>query len=388
MTSSVPFAKFPVAADSKTDRSRRAAWGTHTFLMPGAQGLELSITVEPLPKEDIEGPFKRLAATLNKCAATLVHLTILGKVSASAAAAEAMQRVFGGVDWPVTWVEGSACDGGPLAGLQAVALAGGEVQPIRVDGCVIGSVFEDGAFCHCVLGGVGPASPSAPRADQTRQTLDHLREALVRGGFRLGDLVRTWFFLDDLLLWYDEFNRARTGVYSGVKFRTGSLPASTGIGARNPAGSALVAAAWAMQPLNRTARIEEVASPLQCPASAYGSSFSRAMEMSSPAGRRLFVSGTASIAPGGKTLWPEEPAKQVAQTMEVVQAILETREFSLSHLTRATAYFKRQAYGRFFREWCATNGWAFLPVVSANCDVCRDDLLFELELDAWRPNQR
>jgi enamine deaminase RidA (YjgF/YER057c/UK114 family) len=239
-----------------------------------------------------------------------------------------------------------------------------------------------------VLGGVGPASHSAPRADQTRQTFDHLAEALARGGFRLADLVRTWFFLDDLLLWYDEFNRARTGVYSGVQFRTGSLPASTGIGARNPAGTALVAAAWAMQPLNRTARIEEVASPLQCPASAYGSSFSRAMEMSSPAGRRLFVSGTASIAPGGKTLWPEDPPRQVAQTMQVVQAILETREFSLSHLTRATAYFKRQADGRFFREWCATNGWAFLPVVSANCDVCRYDLLFELELDAWRPNPR
>ena len=151
MTSSVPFAKFPVAADSKTDRSRRAAWGADTFLMPGAQGLELSITVEPLPKEDIEGPFKRLAATLNNCAATLVHLTILGNVSASTAAAEAMRRVFGGVDWPVTWVEGSACDGGPLAGLQAVALAGGEVQPIRVDGRVIGSVFEDGAFSHSLI---------------------------------------------------------------------------------------------------------------------------------------------------------------------------------------------------------------------------------------------
>jgi len=28
------------------------------------------------------------------------------------------------------------------------------------------------------------------------------------------------------------------------------------------------------------------------------------------------------------------------------------------------------------------------PWPKARCDMCRDDLLFELELDAWRPNQR
>ena len=57
-----------------------------------------------------------------------------------------------------------------------------------------------------------------------------------------------------------------------MKFRTGSLPASTGISARNPAGSALVAGAWALQPLEAFARAAEIASPLQCPAPNYGSS--------------------------------------------------------------------------------------------------------------------
>ena len=109
------------------------------------------------------------------------------------------------------------------------------------------------------------------------------------------------------------------------------------------------------------------------------------MEISSPLGRRLFISGTASIAPGGETLWPGDAPRQVAQTMQVVEAILRSRGFGFSDLTRATAYFKRRADARVFTEWCAARDLLSLPVVPACCDVCRDDLLFEFEADASRP---
>jgi enamine deaminase RidA (YjgF/YER057c/UK114 family) len=122
---------------------------------------------------------------------------------------------------------------------------------------------------------------------------------------------------------------------------------------------------------------------LQCPAPAYGSSFSRAIELSSQSGRRLLLSGTASIAPGGQTLWPGAARQQVAQTMQVVEAILGSRGFGFSDLTRATAYFKRRADARVFTEWCGAHGLRLQPVTLAQCDICRDDLLFELEADAW-----
>ena len=35
-----------------------------------------------------------------------------------------------------------------------------------------------------------------------------------------------------------------------------------------------------------------------------------------------------------------------------------------------------------FAEWLAANRLSHLPVISAQCDVCRDDLLFELEAEA------
>jgi len=155
--------------------------------------------------------------------------------------------------------------------------------------------------------------------------------------------------------------------------------------ARNPAGAALTAGAWAMQPLTRCAHAQEIASPLQCPAPEYGSSFSRAMELSSASGRRLLISGTASIAHGGDTLWPGTARQQVAQTMQVVEAILRSRGFGFSDLTRATAYFKHRGDVQAFREWCAARAGRSLPVALVECDICREDLLFELEADAWSP---
>jgi hypothetical protein len=79
--------------------------------------------------------------------------------------------------------------------------------------------------------------------------------------------------------------------------------------------------------------------------------------------------------------------KQVASTFEVVEAILQSRGFAFSDITRATAYFKNRAQVRAFTEWCAARELRFLPVVTAQCGICRDELLFELEADAWQPNQ-
>ena len=351
-----------------------------------AQGAEIFLTVKPLPGEGIVETFGRLAAALKELDATIVHLMVFGSVKAGAAGTEAMRRIFGGIDWPVTWVEGAACDDRPIAGMHAFAFAGSAVKRIVQDGRIVGSVVEDGATRQCLLGGMVPRRICSSRSEQTQETLQNIGKALTQAGFSFGDVVRTWFYLDRLLCWYGEFNQVRTHAYAQIRFRTGSLPASTGVSGRNPAGAALIAGAWAVQPLNSSVRIEEVASPLQCPAPAYGSSFSRAMEMASPRGRQLLISGTASIALDGRILWSGDVRKQVAWTFEVVEAVLRSRGFAFSDIIRATAYIKNRAHVRAFTEWCAAPELRFLPVVTAQCDICRDELLFELEADAWQPN--
>lgn len=344
-------------------------------------GSVISFTVRPRPGEDIQNLCRRLAVRLREQAATPLHLLAFGDCRAQMTVTGALQKLLGRLDWPVTWVKGGDCGGQPVAGFQAHAFTG-SVERIFSGGRAVASVFADGGAQQCLVGGLMPEDKAISRPRQTIHTLENLQTILAEAGFDLEDAVRTWFFLDNILSWYGDFNRARTEFYSGLKFRTGSLPASTGVGAKNPAGSALALAAWAFRPLAQNACAEEVASPLQCPAPAYGSSFSRAMEISSNTGGRLFISGTASIAPDGKTLWVGDVRRQVDQTMEVVEAILRSRGLAFADLTNAIAYFRRPADTGIFVEWLAANRLADLPVVFAHCDVCRDDLLFELEAEA------
>jgi enamine deaminase RidA (YjgF/YER057c/UK114 family) len=352
-----------------------------------AQGSKAFLTLKPLAGESVREIFGRLAKALSDLELETAHLMVFGPVRARDAGMGAMQQHSGGVEWPITWIEADACDGAPIAGIQAFAVARSKVHRIRLGGQVIGSVFEDGSAKHCLLGGLAPEQGSLSRAEQTRRTLDLLEKALAQGGFALADIVRTWFFLDDILAWYGEFNRVRTQTYLGVRFRSGSVPASTGVGARNTAGAALTLAAWAMQPSRPDTRVQEIASPLQCPASTYGNAFCRAIEIASASGTNLLVSGTASIASNGETLWEGNVQQQVERTMQVVEAILHSRDCTFSDLTRAVAYFRRSADVRAFTDWCAKHHVLSLPVITARCDICRDDLLFELEADAWKPGE-
>ncbi len=335
-----------------------------------------------LPGDRLITPFLRLNAELEAREASLLALMIYGGLAVRAQIEEALREALGKVDYPVTWIDGGTGECSDFAGFQAFAVSGCPVARVRLGDAVVGSVFEDGNARHCLLGGLGPTSIAVGPFDQTQQTFANLEMVLESAGFKLGDVVRTWFYNKDIVSWYGDFNRVRSALYMQTSFRTGSIPASTGIGASNVAGAALTLAGWAMQPLGPAAYAREIASPLQCPAPAYGSSFARAMEVVSGDARRLLISGTASIWPDGRTAWLNDPTKQVALTMNVIEAILHSRGMGFVDVTRATAYFKKREFKRHFDAWCLARGMDRMPVIALQADVCRDDLLFELELDA------
>ncbi len=343
---------------------------------------EFVLTETMTAGEPLAAVFERLAANLAAQEAELLSVMIFGALAARTEIDLAMHAALGETQWPVTWIEGPGCDGAPLAGVQAFAVSGRPVTRVRLGNRIVGSVYEDEGARHCLLGGLGPTARTLGAGAQVQQTFGNMEWALDQAGFEFGDIVRTWFYNEDILAWYGEFNRVRAAHYGNVKFRTGSIPASTGIGARNADGAALAVAAWAVRPIGEGSRAKEIGSPLQCPAPAYGSSFSRAMEIDSGGWRRLLVSGTASIHPGGKTAWVGDAKKQVDLTMEVVAGILQSRGMDYRDVTRATAYYRDPSYVKYFNEWCAERNLQSMPVVNTHCVVCRDDLLFELELDA------
>ncbi|MDI1249271.1 MAG: RidA family protein [Lacunisphaera sp.] len=343
---------------------------------------ESVVTVVPCPGEPVAAVFRRLADELAAGAGVPTALMLYGAIAAHAEITRAMRDALGETNWPVTWIEGASCDGAPLAGVQVFTVRDRPVTRVRLGGRVVASVFEDAGAQHCLVGGVSPVAVTLPPPAQTQQAFSHLETALDMAGFTLADVVRTWFYNDDILGWYADFNRVRSAHYAGVKWRTGSLPASTGSGARTPSGAARVVGARALRPAGGAAPAVEVGSPLQCPAPAYGSAFARAMELSTTGGRLLMVSGTASIHPDGRTAWVGDAAKQVGLTMEVIGAILQSRGMDYDDVTRATAYYRDAADKKHFDRWLAEHGRQAMPVVHTHSVVCRDDLLFEVELDA------
>ncbi len=286
-------------------------------------------------------------------------------------------------NWPVTWLEGHESPAGLSNGFQIEAVAGPEVEPITHKGRIVGRRFEDDEATWLALGDLRPENPDRSRPDQSAEVFDSMIDILAEQGMDFDQVVRTWLYLDHILEWYDDFNRVRNAFFEKHGIFDRLVPASTGIGCAHPAGTAMVAKLLAVRPKSGGS-VSEVESPLQCPATEYRSSFSRAVEVALPSHRKLYISGSASIEPGGLTIHIDDTAAQIELTMRVVAGILESRGMDWNDTTRAVAYLRHEHERPLLADWLARHGLGRLPLVVIQSDVCRDDLLYEIEIDAVR----
>ncbi|MFW5867235.1 MAG: Rid family hydrolase [Armatimonadota bacterium] len=282
---------------------------------------------------------------------------------------------------PLTWVLGDSA-ASDLGGVHMQAVAGAELEAVELDGRVVGSVMHGPHASECMLAGIRAGDTSASREEQARATFEAIDRALQTVGMDFGNVVRTWLFLDDILDWYDAFNVVRTAFFNEHGVFDRLVPASTGIGGANPWGAAMMVGAYAIDSRDPRVSVQALPSPLQCPALQYGSSFSRAAEVAMPDLRRVFVSGTASIDPDGHTAHVGDVVAQTALTCDVIEAILDSRGMGWEDVTRATAYVRHPEDAGVFERRRESAGMPELPVIVAHNTICRDDLLFELEVDA------
>ncbi|MFA6239532.1 MAG: hypothetical protein WC655_01310 [Candidatus Hydrogenedentales bacterium] len=340
---------------------------------------DLFVLAVPCNGESDELLFDKAAATVRALGASVVSADVFGISGQKAPRlAEALRSSI----VPTTWVEEGYEATQPLRGLHLYAVTGAEVEPVLVHGRPVGTTFEMDGIRFCRLGGLLAPDISGSRKEQTAAVLDQMHEALFSLGMDFYNVVRTWFYNYRMLEWYDEFNEVRTAFFRKHHVFDGIVPASTGIGGRNAAGAALTAGLLAAKAPQCEEISTMVPSPLQCPAPAYGSSFSRAVELRTETLRRLFVSGTASIAPDGRSVHIGDVETQISLTFDVVAAILESREMTWDNVTRAIAYFKKRDDAPMLKRYLTANGIQDFPILLSNNDICRDDLLFEIEVDA------
>jgi enamine deaminase RidA (YjgF/YER057c/UK114 family) len=358
--------------------------GIHVVTVTRQRVKEVYITVCPQEGEELSDIVDRLNHPLKKQNARIVKFDIFGPLDKFSACMNSLENVYGQIDFPVTWVEGNCCPGGRVAGMQVHAVSGVKPETIFIEDKPAGRVFEDDFAKYCIAGNVLPGTSKiqSPPEEQTRHTFENMEKAIRLAGMDISNAARMWFHNDNILHWYEEFNAARNSFFKERGILTGLIPASTGIGGKNRIHAAVIASAIAIKAKKDNITVQEVLSPVQCPAPEYGSSFSRAVEISMPDHRSVLVSGTASIGADGKTVHIDDAGAQIAFTMGVVESILASRGMSYSDVTRGIVYFKREKDIPAFNKYCENSGKPAMPVVIVCSDICRDNLLFEIEVDA------
>ncbi len=279
---------------------------------------------------------------------------------------------------PVTWISQPDKENVYPLSFQAHAVSGIKVQPVISEnkkiGCCIAGIHADYTHLHVL-----PRNKEESNFDQTIDVFNKMQETLCSIGMEFSNTLRTWLFADKILSWYNQLNNARDNFYSHHDIFNKLVPASTGIGLANPSGCALSAELFSVRPKNRNVRIEKITSPLQCEALDYKSAFSRAVKITLPGHSRLYVSGTASISQNGDTVFLDDTALQIQMTLKVVDALIKNGGMEWDNSVSAMAYFKDSRDFRLFEEGCDSLG-IDIPHVKIEADICRKDLLFEMEM--------
>ena len=294
---------------------------------------------------------------------------LLERVFGDLAAAPCVRRARGGrlaerAAAAPTYVEGAPAGRGSLAGLHAVAVrpgAEGRTQTLVFEGEVYGRLVEAEGATFLALSDVGRIARGrgpleAP--EEARATLLAAEQLLASFGWSFHDVVRTWFYLRDILDWYGEFNRVRSSTYCRLGLLgppgTGCIPASTGIDGRNAAGGWCALDLLAARPRPGTGfAVRRLHNPRQSEATEYGSAFARGLELVAGEGRYVFVSGTAAIDEEGRSIREGDFEGQVVATLERVAALLGSAGASLDDVRQATAFLKSPGDARAFSRWSA-----------------------------------
>jgi chorismatase len=277
-----------------------------------------------------------------------------------------------------------AMTGGSTSGFAEVWRSTGEV----VTGYYEGLAFaHDGEHLFC-CGQIGEAADYlAPTEAAYVAALDLMRQ------LDYPQLVRMWNMVHGIVdqvpeggTRYTRFCDGRGAAFEHCAVATARMPAATGVGSHAGGVSFYFLA-------GRTADLTHVENPRQISAYRYPTrygvtppSFARATYL---AGRpaQLFISGTASII-GSETVHSDNLGAQCATTLENIAELVSGRnlmrhgieaDLTVRDIDKVKVYVKPGADLTEVRRICEATLSDTADVHYANVDMCRDDLLVEIE---------
>jgi len=271
---------------------------------------------------------------------------------------------------------------GSVGGVQVHAVkCEGKPDVIDFEGGLCGRIVKVPGRQCLMLSNIS-SSQAGSDVEQAQAMLEKSEAILKRYNSDFRSVPRTWMWLGDILGWYGQFNTVRNKFFTsrGIITTGGmqKLPASTGIGlAPAGKGSCTMDLVAILEPPDSIKYLPS-AGRQHC-AFEYGSAFSRATEAIMPAAKTVFVSGTASIDINGMTTNIGYPLGQIKETIENVRAVLKDMRCTDDDVVQAVSYCKTPEIERVFEGYKGDLNWPWVTVV---CDICRPELLFEVEITA------
>lgn len=317
------------------------------------------------------------------------------------------ERIFRselGGDLPLTnFVIQPPC-GGEALSVEVWAIGGESVRLERFGPHGLAVSYDSVRWVYCA--GVSPSTSSGGVYDQATEMLLRCRKVLTSAGSDLSQVVRTWFYLGGITELegdhqrYCELNRGRSDFYHDLRFNCslldpnaprGVYPASTGIGMR---GQGMCMSCLALQTKRDDVFLLPLENPQQTPAYAYhpkyspkSPKFSRAMALVLGHYVTTWISGTASIV-NSESLHLGDATKQTEQTIDNIEKLIAAPNFELHgvkgagaklrDLAKLRVYVKRPEDYAQCKAVCE-NRFGSIPILYAVADICRPELLVEIE---------
>ena len=230
--------------------------------------------------------------------------------------------------------------------------------------------------------------------DQVKYVLEKMEILLKDVGFEFQDLVRTWFYIGDILrkegntVRYDLLNKVRNKFYAKVWGKDKQYPASTGIGMQE---KGLIMEGIALKPSHKT-NVIRLENPLQKSSFNYRipeerrPKFCRAIVIENNNKGIIFVSGTASIR-GEDICYAGDVEMQTFVTIENIEALIKKDNLKryginwdllLKNTAFMKVYIKEKRYYPIVRNICQQH-FGNIPQLYLLADICRPELMVEIE---------
>lgn len=344
--------------------------------------------------------YVRIAEALSESGLQVVHERIFGSLSGEApvmaARKHALQTCGVPSSNPVSYIQGNPPWGEGYAGtiIHAISTTGTDNVWTILDGeSPCGRGWRSNGSTCLVLQDINGKHDSlgddVSRPLQVQQMLDRAERILRENGGSYRDVARTWFYISDILDWYPEFNKSRNGKYGelGIMPRPVDkdlmLPASTGISGETPSGAAATMDLIAIiKGAGSQTEVRQLTNRAQLDAFRYGSAFSRGAVITDPQVSVIEVSGTAAIDQWGKSQFVNDIRGQINCTFDRIETLIAQEGAELSDITAATVFVKRPQYAQIFWSMVRERGLQDFPAVCVVADVCREELLFEIDAEA------